>query len=100
VVNSIVAGTANAFLTLRVGLIARAYCGALIVPERRSLRRSAVSQAAQMLGIIAKDCARRVAVAFVTASRARTGDAAREMGGYVRRAGAALADRLRPPREK
>jgi len=100
VVNSIVAGTANAFLTLRVGLIARAYCGGLVVPERRSLRRSAVSQAAQMLGVIARDCARRVAVAFVTASRARTGDAAREMSSYVRRAGMALAERLRAQREK
>jgi hypothetical protein len=100
VVNAIVAGTANAFLTLRVGLIARAYCGSLVVPERRTLRRSAVSQAAQMLGVIAKDCARRVAVAFVTASRVRTGEAAREMSGYVRRAGMALAERLRAQRPK
>ncbi len=95
VVNSIVAGTANAFLTLRVGLIARSYCGAVVVPERRSLRRQAVSQAAQMLGIIARDCARRVAIAFVTASRARTTDAAREVGSYVRRAGMALVEQMR-----
>jgi hypothetical protein len=41
-----------------------------------------------------------VAVAFVTASRVRTGEAAREMSGYVRRAGMALADRLRAQRQK
>jgi hypothetical protein len=100
IVNSIVAGTANAFLTLRVGLIARSYCGALVAQERRSLRRLAVSQAAQMLGMIATECGRRVALAFVTASRARTGDAARELRSYVRRAGTALAERLRPPKGK
>ncbi|MFB3817225.1 MAG: DUF697 domain-containing protein [Candidatus Methylomirabilales bacterium] len=100
VMNSLVTGTANAFLTLRVGLIARSYCGALVLPERRALRRLAVSQAAQMLGLVVKDCARRVGAAFVTASRARTGDAAREIGAYVRRAGTALADRLRAQREE
>jgi hypothetical protein len=100
VMSSLVTGTANAFLTLRVGLIARSYCAALVLPERRTLRRLAVSQAAQMLGLIVKDCARRVGAAFVTASRARTGDAAREIGAYVRRAGTALADRLRVAREE
>jgi hypothetical protein len=100
VMNSLVTGTANAFLTLRIGLIARSYCAALVLPERRTLRRLAVSQAAQMLGLIVKDCARRVGAAFVTASRARTGDAAREIGAYVRRAGTALTERLRAQREK
>ncbi len=99
VTHSLVTGTANAFLTLRVGLIARSYCAALVLPERRTLRRLAVSQAAQMLGLIVKECARRVGAAFVTASRSRTNEAAREVGAYVRRAGTALAERLRPPRE-
>jgi hypothetical protein len=54
-VNSVVTGTANAFLTLRVGIIAKRYCGALVMPERRVLRRLAVSQAAQMLATIARD---------------------------------------------
>jgi hypothetical protein len=40
-----------------------------------------------------------VAIAFVTASRARTTDAAREVGSYVRRAGTALAERLRRTKE-
>ena len=51
-VNSVVNGTANAFLTLRVGIIAKRYCGALVLPEPRAVRRFAVSQAAQMLGAI------------------------------------------------
>lgn len=83
-VNSIMSGTANAFLTLRVGIIAKRYCGALVLPERRALRRAAVSQATQMLGTIARDGARRVVGAFLAASRARAGDAARGVGDSVR----------------
>ena len=83
-VNSIMSGTANAFLTLRVGIIARRYCGALVLPERRVLRRSAVSQAAQMLGAIARDGARRVVGAFLAASKARAGDAARGFSDSVK----------------
>jgi len=90
-VNSVVTGTANAFLTLRVGIIAKRYCGALVLPERRVLRRLAVSQAAQMLAAIARDGAKRVGGAFWSASKARMGDAARGFGESVRQAVRALA---------
>ena len=93
-VNSIVTGTANAFLTLRVGIIAKQYCGALVLPERRALRRLAVSQAAQMLGTIARDGARRVGGAFWAAAKARVGDAARGFGDSVKQAVRALAQWL------
>ena len=36
VVNSLLSGSANAFLTLRVGLIARGYCGSLVAHPRAS----------------------------------------------------------------
>lgn len=93
-VNSVVTGTANAFLTLRVGIIAKRYCGALVMPERRVLRRLAVSQAAQMLGAIARDGAKRVGGAFWSASKARMGDAAKGFGESVMQAVQALAQWL------
>ncbi len=52
-VNSVVSGTANAYLTLRVGIIAREYSRALVRPRKAALRKSAVVQAAGMLGSIA-----------------------------------------------
>ncbi|MBS1117466.1 MAG: hypothetical protein H6Q87_1850, partial [candidate division NC10 bacterium] len=76
---------------LRVGIIAKRYCGALVLPERRALRRLAVSQAAQMLATIARDGAKRVGGAFWSASKARMGDAARGFGESVRQAVRALA---------
>lgn len=93
-VNSIVTGTANAFLTLRVGIIAKRYCGALVLPERRALRRLAVSQAAQMLGTIVRDGARRVGGAFWATAKARMGDAARGFGESVKQVVRAFAQRL------
>jgi hypothetical protein len=53
--NSLLTGSANAFLTLRVGVISRRYCGAL-TPERRNLvRRAATHEAAVMLAAVARD---------------------------------------------
>lgn len=51
-VGSVMTGTANAYLTLRVGLIARRYCGAVIVRPKAELRRSASLEAGRMLGEI------------------------------------------------
>jgi hypothetical protein len=93
-VNSLANGTANAFLALRVGVIAKRYCGALILPERRALRRLAVSQATQMLGTIAREGAKRVAAALWSASKNRAGDAASGFADAVAQAVKALAQRL------
>jgi len=53
-VNSVLTGTANAFLTLRVGIIARRYCGSLVITEKRTLRRAASTEAAKLLGSIVR----------------------------------------------
>ena len=58
--NSLASGAANAFLTLRVGLIAAAYCAPQQAPQRQSLRQKATTQAAQLLAGIVKDCGSQV----------------------------------------
>ncbi|QDV35401.1 DUF697 domain-containing protein [Tautonia plasticadhaerens] len=49
-VNSVMSGSANAYLTLRVGLIAKKYCGAVVLQPRPAIRRAASAEAARMLG--------------------------------------------------
>jgi Domain of unknown function (DUF697) len=49
-VHSILTGSADAFLVLRVGIITKRYCGSLSVGERRAIRRAATLEAARMLG--------------------------------------------------
>jgi hypothetical protein len=59
-VNSLLSGSANAFLTLRVGMIAKALCGSLVAQPRTKLRRSATADAARLLSGIVKESGARV----------------------------------------
>ena len=54
-VNSLLSGSANAFLTLRVGIIAKDYCGSLVAEPRTQVQRAATAEAARLLSGIVKD---------------------------------------------
>lgn len=54
IANSLASGSANAFLTLRVGLLTKAYCAPLIHPDPNLTRKNATSQAFSMVGEIVK----------------------------------------------
>lgn len=60
-VNSMANGAANAFLTLRVGLLAKAYCAALATPSSRELRQSTTTRALGLVAAIVKEQGRKVA---------------------------------------
>jgi Domain of unknown function (DUF697) len=59
-VNSLLSGSANAFLTLRVGIIAKDFCGSLVAEPRTQVRRAAGSEAARLLSGIVKESGARV----------------------------------------
>lgn len=59
-VNSLASGSANAFLTLRTGLAAQAFCAPLHAPQRSAVRQSATHQAVAMLGQITRDCGTQI----------------------------------------
>lgn len=60
IMNSIASGTANAFLTLRVGSITRQYCEALSTPSRSHVRRSATLSAIVIVKEIVKENGARI----------------------------------------
>lgn len=66
--NSILQGSANALLTLRVGVITRRYCAALVLPDRRALRKSATAEAVALLGSIVVQGSKNITQAFVQAA--------------------------------
>jgi hypothetical protein len=72
-VNSVRTGTANAFLTLRVGIIARSYCGSLMIAERHILRRAASAEAAKLLDSIVRQGTAKLSKAVWRASKNRAG---------------------------
>lgn len=93
-VSSLMDGSANGFLTLRVGAIARRYCGLRPDSHRRAVATSASLEAAGLLGGAVTDGARRVARAtrrlVVQSAVEGTGKAARSVAG----AGSAAAGRV------
>lgn len=60
-VNSLLDGSANAFLTLRIGALARRYCGLRLEGDRHQIARSATVEAASLLGGVVSQGAGRIA---------------------------------------
>jgi histone H3/H4 len=92
-VNSFANGAANAFLTLRVGLIARDYCAALTYPDKTRIRRGATVAALSMVAEIAREQGARVAQAawgaVTDVAKSTAAATARETTNAVRAAGSA-----------
>lgn len=60
-VNSLLDGSANAFLTLRIGALAKRYCGLRLEGDRRAVARSASMEAAGLLAGVVSQGASRIA---------------------------------------
>ncbi len=89
-VNSVLTGAANAFLTLRVGIIARRYCGSLVIGEKRLIRRAASAEAATLLGSIVKQGTAKLSKAVLKASKDKVGGIFSGMKEYAKEAGNSL----------
>lgn len=68
VTNSLLTGSANAFLTLRVGVITKLYCGCLLKQEKSVLRRSASLEGAKMLSVIVMNSAGSITKSIMNAA--------------------------------
>jgi len=91
-VNSILTGTANGFLALRVGVITKRYCSAMTRPPKRSLRHAAAVEAAGMLGGIVSDGTRTLGKAIADATVDKTKSVVSGTGQVVRQTGSAAVD--------
>jgi hypothetical protein len=67
--SSVLSGSANAFLTLRVGMITKEYCRCTVQVEKAGLRRAATLKAAKLLGSIVREGTVKLSKATMTASR-------------------------------
>jgi hypothetical protein len=71
VVRSALSGAANAFLTLRIGMITKRYCGSLVIADKRIVRRLATAEAAKLLTGIVSDGVARISKGLWSASTSR-----------------------------
>lgn len=90
--NSLASGAANAFLTLRVGLVADAYCAPQQAPERSAIRASATRRAAQLLGRIVKDSSTQVTQAVYGRIKHGVVSTAQAAADSVKQAGRSVSD--------
>ncbi len=97
-VQSMLSGSANAYGTLRVGVIAKRYCGSLTMPDPGAVRRAAFAEAMLMIPSVVQQGAATVAnivkdaAAKTVADSARTVvDSAKGALDSAKRAGAAVA---------
>jgi len=93
--NCVLSGSANAFLTLRVGMIAKRSCAATVLPRRADLRRAATAEAAGHLGKIVSEGGAKLTGAIWKASVSRVGDAVAGASNSAREAGSKFLARVR-----
>ncbi len=86
---AVLSGSANAFLTLRVGMITKQYCRCTTRVEKSGLRRAATLQAAKLLGMIVKEGTGKLSKAAVAGAKTRFAETVSRMG---RRRGTPEAD--------
>jgi hypothetical protein len=96
--NCVLSGSANAFLTLRVGMVAKRLCGATVIEPRSVLRRAATAEAAGHLGKIVSEGTGKLTGAIWKASVNKVGDAVTGVSGYAKDAGSKLWAKVRSPR--
>lgn len=70
-VKSTLSGSANAFLTLRIGIIAKRYCSSLVALNRKEVRHLASIEAGKLLASIVTKGTKKISNAAWSASRAR-----------------------------
>jgi len=98
-VSSVLSGSSNAFLTLRVGAIAKQYCRSLTEPSKRAVRRSATIEATKMLGLIVADGSRKVYGALWSSSQSKMENIFTDISARIKNVCGEIVNRLKssPP---
>jgi len=73
--SSVLSGSANAFLTLRVGMNTKEYCRCTVRLEKTGLRRAATLKAAKLLGSIVREGTIKLSKATVNATKSKMSQA-------------------------
>lgn len=69
IMDSLLEGTTNAFLSLRVGIIAKKYCGSIEAFDKRKAKRRAYIEASEMLGKIVIQSSGQVISSVIKATK-------------------------------
>lgn len=96
VTHSILSGTANAYLTLRVGVITQTYSRPLTAVDQRRLKRKASLVAASLLGSIVSESSSKVVKIILAAAKDTGSTAMQTATSGIRQIGAQVGAKLNP----
>ena len=96
VTHSILSGTANAYLTLRVGVITQTYSKSVTAVDQKRVRRKASLVAASLLGSIVSESASKVVKVILAAAKDTGSTAVQTATSGIRQMGAQVGAILNP----
>ncbi len=82
--NCVLSGSADAFLALHVGMVAKRCCGAIMIQNKSALCRAATAEAAGHRGSIATEGTAKLTGAIRKATVGKVGDAVTGASGYAK----------------
>lgn len=92
IMDSLLEGTTNAFLTLRVGVIAKRYCGAYDGYDKSKVRKRAYLEASEMLGKIVLKSSGRVISSIANATKKASVDTIKSGFESIKNAGSKVGE--------
>ncbi|MBP1749595.1 MAG: hypothetical protein H6Q52_2134 [Deltaproteobacteria bacterium] len=94
-VSSVISGSSNAYLTLRVGAMTKHYCRSLTEPSRRAVRHYATVEATKMLGSIVAEGSKRIYGAIWTSSQSKMESIFSDVADCIRKTGAVISKKIK-----
>jgi len=92
ILDAMLEGSTNAFLTLRVGIVAKKYCGNTGMMDKKAIKRSAFMEASNQLGKLVLDSSARVISSIVKATKKAGADTVKSSYEAVKKAGISVKD--------
>lgn len=94
-VSSVISGSSNAFLTLRVGAMTKHYCRSLTEPSRRAVRHYATAEATKMLGTVVAEGSKKIYGAIWTTSQTKMEGIFSDVAECIKKAGMAITKKIK-----
>jgi len=94
VMDSLLEGSTNAFLTLRVGNITKKYCGSNGVVNRKIIRRTAFTESANQLAKVVSETSSKIMGGIFTATKKAGADTVKSGWEGIKTTGSKVADSI------
>jgi len=100
IMDSLLEGSTNAFLTLRVGILAKRYCSSLKAIDPKKARRSAIREASGLMGALVFESSGKVVSALLKATKKVGVDSIKSSIGSLKKTVGKMTGRISKAKDK